>query len=113
MVRQSWLGEKTVPSLMAALRASWPLKVGERYKRMKDGEKGHRNLGREALAAIIQLALFSRQQCPAKLELVLNSHRKEAVGRTQCKQAGSPAQNAQFLCKNESHVLACFCFCVE
>ena len=93
MVRQSWLGEKTVPSLMAALRASWPLKVGERYKRMKDGEKGHRNLGREALAAIIQLALFSRQHWVAKLELVLNSHRKEAVGRTQCKQAGSPAQN--------------------
>ena len=32
------------------------------------------------MAAIIQLALFSRQHWAAKLELVLNSHRKEAVG---------------------------------
>ena len=76
---------------------------------MKDGEKGHRNLGREALAAIIQLALFSRQHWVAKLELVLNSHRKETVGGPHTVQAGSCTKLhkiAQFFGdKTESHVL--------
>lgn len=61
------------------------------------------------MAAIIQLALFSRQQCPAKLELVLNSHRKEAVGGPDTVQAGNCTKLhkiAQFFGdKSESHVL--------
>ena len=65
------------------------------------------------MAAIIQLALFSRQHWAAKLELVLNSHRKEAVGGPHTVQAGGCTKLhkiAQFFGdKTESHVLACFC----